>query len=667
MLAQLTSAVLEWVTANPGWVGLCIFLVAAWESMIVVGVMVPGAILMFSFGALIGLGYVDFWGACLWAALGAVFGDAFSYWAGWRFQGRLRSIWPLSRYPAMLDQGTLFFHRHGGKSVVFARFFGPLRGAVPAVAGMVEMPLGRFMLINILSALLWAPITLMFGMVFAASLELAAQVAWRLMVLLGLFALLLYLSWWLVQRTLVFLQPRAGRWLVALVGWSRGHPLLERVVGPLLDPGAREWQSIVTIALLILSAAVLAQLVGIASNETLPTAVDRGVFLFLQDLRTPQADRLLLRLSDLGGLQVLIPLTATVGLYLLARHQLLALGHWLLAVTAGLVFFNAFKVLFQVPRPAEQLLTFSFPSGHATMSVVVYGFLAVLVARDTVPQWRWVPYGVATVLAVGIGFSRLYLGVHWLADVLAGWSLGLFWVVLIGVAYRSRPASSIGRTALLGVSLPTLVLVAAVMAGDPQARLERHRPLPVLATLSEASWWETDWEGLRLLDRENDHDQLLDLQFAGDLRSLAERLLAQGWQWAEPMQVTDLLYFLSPEVNVNTLPVLPQVRQGRDETLRLMRSDGAQHRWVLRFWDAGVRLEDSRPLWVGSVERQQLQRRLDFFTLTQPTTADRLPPGLPGEALNGLRCQRVVTEDAPLLLISDQSPSPGLDRKQHAC
>jgi len=667
MLEELVQPVLDWVAAHPRWVGSLVFVVAAWESMIVLGMLVPGAMLMFAFGALIGLGYLDFWSACVWAACGAVVGDAFSYWAGHYFKDRLVRIWPLSRYPGMLDQGTAFFRKHGGKSVVFARFFGPLRGAVPAVAGMLGMSLWRFMLINLISAILWAPFTLMLGMVFAASLELAAQVAWRLMVLLLVLAVVLYVSWQLALAVMRFLQPRAGRWLARLVRWSEGRRLMGPLMVSLLVPGEKEFRGIVIVALVLLSGAVLVQLGGIAVNETLPTALDRAVFLFLQDLRTPQADRLLLVVSDLGGFQVLIPLTATVGLYLLARHNLLALGHWLLAIGAGLVFFNAFKFLFQVERPSPALITFSFPSGHATMSVVAYGFLAVLVARDTAQQWRWVPYGIATLLAVGIGFTRIYLGVHWLTDVVAGWCLGLLWVVLLGVTYRTRPAPDVGRMLLLGVTGPALALIVAVMAGDVQERLTRYRPAPVLARVEEPVWWGSAWQSLPALLQEEEDRRLLTLQYAGDLETLVTGLWRHGWQSAQPLNLSGMLYFLSPEVNLSSLPVLPQVRGGRDEALTLIRPDGEQRRWVLRFWDAGVRLTDDRPLWVGSLQLQRLSRRLDFLTLTVPAVDVPVPPSLLNPALASLHCRRLGTTDPPTLLVSDRHLETGENRENDSC
>ena len=68
-----------------------------------------------------------------------------------------------------------FFEKYGGKSVAFGRFVGPMRAVIPLVAGMMGMPTGRFLAANILSAIVWAPVYLLPGIVFGASLELAAE------------------------------------------------------------------------------------------------------------------------------------------------------------------------------------------------------------------------------------------------------------------------------------------------------------------------------------------------------------------------------------------------------------------------------------------------------------------------------------------------------------
>ena len=76
--------------------------------------------------------------------LGALVGDATSYWIGHRWGQQLRTVWPFRKYPQLLDRGELLFRRNAWKSIFIARFVGPIRPFVPAVAGISRMPLRRY-------------------------------------------------------------------------------------------------------------------------------------------------------------------------------------------------------------------------------------------------------------------------------------------------------------------------------------------------------------------------------------------------------------------------------------------------------------------------------------------------------------------------------------------
>ena len=172
--------VLDWIARHPELAGLFVFLVAAGESLALVGIVVPGVVFMLGIGALVGLNAIDLWQALFWAAAGAVVGDWLSYWLGRHFDQQLRHVWPLSRYPKLIPRGEKFFERHGGASIFFGRFVGPLRPIVPAVAGIMHMPQGKFYVINVVSAILWAPVVILPGVAFGESIQLANEVFFRL-------------------------------------------------------------------------------------------------------------------------------------------------------------------------------------------------------------------------------------------------------------------------------------------------------------------------------------------------------------------------------------------------------------------------------------------------------------------------------------------------------
>jgi undecaprenyl-diphosphatase len=153
-------------------------------------------------------------------------------------------------------------------------------------------------------------------------------------------------------------------------------------------------------------------------------------------------------LTSLGSVSVLLLVVlAVVGFLALAglwRHLALVLG----ASIGGVLLMMVLKRGFDRPRPTvvPQLVvetTASFPSGHAMMSAVIYLTLGTLVAQ-LCPRWRERLYvmTVAGVLTVLIGLTRLYLGVHYPTDVLAGWSVGLAWALASGLTARALRSRS---------------------------------------------------------------------------------------------------------------------------------------------------------------------------------------------------------------------------------
>jgi undecaprenyl-diphosphatase len=150
-------------------------------------------------------------------------------------------------------------------------------------------------------------------------------------------------------------------------------------------------------------------------------------------------------LTGIGGPVGLSLLTAVIAGYLWLDRRFGLLTFLLASVASGTALSLVLKALFHRPRPAivphlSDIATASFPSGHAMLSSVVYLTLAAALAR-TAPSTKLKCYylGVAVALTGLIGCSRVYLGVHYPTDVLAGWSLGSAWVVICClVAYFLR-------------------------------------------------------------------------------------------------------------------------------------------------------------------------------------------------------------------------------------
>jgi membrane-associated phospholipid phosphatase len=167
-------------------------------------------------------------------------------------------------------------------------------------------------------------------------------------------------------------------------------------------------------------------------------AFDRPVMMWLHGNASPGLTALMEGLTQLGGL-VVVPVVATIAAVVLWRRGLRRGATVLAAAVIGSTLLNAaLKAVFRRARPDfwEHLVTensYSFPSGHAMASMAVAAAVVVLTWRT---RWRWtaVAAGAAYVLAVGV--SRMYLGVHFPSDILAGWSVSVAWVAVVVVVLR---------------------------------------------------------------------------------------------------------------------------------------------------------------------------------------------------------------------------------------
>ena len=645
MQSEFVTALFAWVADHPGWMSAFIFTSAMAESLTIVGVIIPGALVMFSLGALIGLGRIDFWTAYWWSTWGAIIGDAISFWIGRVFHQRIRRLWPFTKHPEMITRSEEFFRKHGGKSVLFGRFFGPVRGTIPTVAGMMDMAWRNFMIANVVSGILWAPVYLLPGMAFGASLEIASRVAGRLAALIVILLVVLWGTAWLVKHLVRLFQAHATDWLQRFYQWSQGRRFIGPISASLLDPAQGELRGLATLAVLLLGGVVLISLSLSAAGQKLPSGLDLTLYHFFQDLRTPWADALMVFTAELGDYPVTLPLSLTVFGWLLWRRNSSAAWHWLAALGFGMATNLLFKGLLPVASPAETaqgLMGYSFPSSHATFSTLVFGFLAVLIARELPLARRWMVYLATAFIIVPIAFARLYLGVHWLTDTLAGLCLGLIWVTALGVAYSRHPgSSSIHWRGLLAYSVIALLITDLLHVSlDFRTDLQRYQPQTVLKTLPQAAWRQNGWRHLpqQRKDFRGNRRQDFVLQWAGTREDLEQRLRDAGWRPAPP-SLRSMLLWLSPQVALHELPVLPQIHDGREDALRLAYYGADPHsRWVLRFWDVGVRLQEGDlPVWAGSVSQQKLEPRMNLFTFAVDDPQTRAPADLLEPAWRGLK------------------------------
>lgn len=265
----------------------------------------------------------------------------------------------------------------------------------------------------------------------------------------------------------------------------------------------------------------------------------------------------MIAITELGDTVVVIAVTIIVFLWLAWKRAWRTAVYWLAAIAGASVLNTAIKVAMHRARPDELLYSgwsaFSFPSGHSTINMVLYGFLAFLVARELRPALRApVALGAATLVFL-IAFSRLYLGAHWLSDVLGGLAFGSAWLALLGLFYLRRQTDSIGPAKLLSVGCVALVLVGGFHVYRNHAMdTQRYAVETATPSTTIAVWWASDWQQLpaRRIDLTGETQEPLTFQWAGSLQDLQDVLSRKGWQASASWGPLSALTWLTGSVSV---------------------------------------------------------------------------------------------------------------------
>jgi membrane-associated phospholipid phosphatase len=189
--------------------------------------------------------------------------------------------------------------------------------------------------------------------------------------------------------------------------------------------------------------ATLGEISGNVINKKPLTITDARFSMWLHAHGSPLLTRAMFVATSFGSTVLVSCISIAVGLYLLWRRRLFWLAALVLSVPGGALLNRFLKYVFQRPRPhfddpILRLTSYSFPSGHTMMATVLYGVLAAyLISRTESFGMRVVVILSAIVLIATVGFSRIYLGAHYLSDVLGAMAEGLAWLSLCLTAVYS--------------------------------------------------------------------------------------------------------------------------------------------------------------------------------------------------------------------------------------
>jgi undecaprenyl-diphosphatase len=450
-LPNLEKAIEDVGTALGPWTYALVGLSAFLETGAFVGLVAPGETVLLVGGVVAGQGRISILAviAIAWAA--AVAGDAASFFLGRRLgrQFLVRHGSKVRITEERLRQVEGFFDRHGGPTILIGRFVSLVRAVAPFIAGSSKMSYARFLPYDVLGAGLWAAALLLLGYAFWHSLATALEIAQRGALALGIVVAVgvgLFVAWrhWRQpenrERTRAWIDEQARRPAVAPVVAAL-RPAWRRLVGTLrflwrrLTPGRLGLELTSQAAVLGVGAFVfIALLASVDSGSAInfdPHALDVG-----DEVQTGWLTAVTKAVSDLGSLPVVGAVVVAGIAFLASRRDVIQIAAIATASVLTYAAVHVVKAAEDRPRPPGGLVEVTgsaFPSAHAAYAVA-YVAVAVAVAR-VVPHWagRTALVGAAVALAVAVGLSRVYLRVHYLSDVLAGWGLSAAIFALCGM------------------------------------------------------------------------------------------------------------------------------------------------------------------------------------------------------------------------------------------
>ncbi len=604
-----------WLYDHPHYALLIAFLISFAESLAIIGSIIPGSVTMTALGILAGAGVMRIDLTLVAATLGAIAGDGASYMLGYFYSDRLTKMWPFKRYPSWLNYGKEYFERHGGKSVLIGRFIGPLRSIIPVIAGMMHMGHLRFYVANIISAIIWAFLYVMPGVLIgAASAELSPEIATRLFIII----LVILGAIWLISMGLKWLFVRLNRlmtihfqtfWL-----WAVHQTYIKKIAKPLTPPNEKNhYATAILFLLFVLSSLLFLLIAGLVFNNALLGTINQSTNLFFQSLRTNSFDAFFIILSQLSSPLTLITLFLAVVLAIIYYRDWRSLGYWLSLCLFSALILVALDILIESPRP-QGILNInpgsSFPMTGLTL-ITAFG-VSFFLYINSFSQSRFkhaINIAIASCLVL-VGLSSLYLGDNWLSDIFGAFLCGLSLSLGHWLFYRRfKPGPHYQPIVPLAI-LTLLLLATSISSFLNYKNLARgHQPYFANYVMTDDSWWNQTKPLLPIYrtNRIGNRTSLFNIQYAGSITHLENALTLFGWQRQKDSLLNAIFTRVSAPSSSPDLPLMSQLYINKKPILVMTyEPKNGKPVQVLRIWRSNYNLDHfKQPIWLGSIHPRE--------------------------------------------------------------
>jgi membrane protein DedA with SNARE-associated domain/membrane-associated phospholipid phosphatase len=603
------------------------------ESLPFVGLAFPGTVLIFLFGFFSSQGYLHFNVLIGYVMIGAMLGDGVGYWLGLRGKELFKEGNRILR-PSHLKKGEEFFRAHGEKSIFLGRFVGPLRPIIPFVAGLSGMGTTRFLVWDAVAAFLWSWSHLTIGYFFGGAAAIIETWFTRASAFLLILAAVFILLWFVAKQLRPFFRMAKsvlrsmGRAIMEnpdVHGFLDRHPALSRFLKRRFDRKRFSGLpltlfSIAAIYLLFLLSGVVE---GVVTAEPI-ISVDARVANLMFAFRDVGFVRGFLWITLFARRDTVIVLAIVVAALSILWSRRSYVVPFLVTLAGSQLFASLGKRLVHRPRPSIAYYvepSFSFPSGHATLSIALYGFIAYILLRNVKRKRRYRTLILFFTLAIVflVGLSRIYLGVHFLSDVWSGYLLGALWLI-IGISIhesgnRKRKDAKVhvrmerGRLRSVTAAIFAIPVLWYGFQGlrydPPRVMVDRTMETEVTDDVVET----IDRLGLPKYSETFSGTHQEPMSFfviANDDAAFVETMERSGWMLSDPVTVANMTTLAGASLMKTSYPRAPMtpsfwnthVHDFGFQKQTSVRNVHARHH--ARFWKTPIRTQDGGTVYAGT-------------------------------------------------------------------
>jgi len=442
------DALIPILTKLQNYIYLLVFLNSLIESLAFIGLFFPGTWINILIGFLAANGQFDLYLLIFFACLAGILGDSLSYYLGRKATKIFKPENKIlnSNY---LIKGQVFFKKHGNKSIFLSKFSGPLRPIIPFAAGMLGMKKNKFLIWDIFSAICWSFCYLFLGcflgqvwLILTAYSTRASLFLLAIIIFLVLYFLLEEIVLKEGRKLLLFLKSILFSVTQAItknpevINMLKDHPL---VFGFLKKRLNRKKFSGLPLTLFTLAFLYVIFLFLDIIKAVIKSAPITGADIRIENLlfvfRQARLAKVFTWITILGQWEFCLSLIILITLLFWLWHKKNYILPFWITLLGTEIFVFLGKIALKRPRPEDVALylekSASFPSGHAALAMALYGFLIYFAWRH-LKTWKnklnALFAGILIIMA--IGFSRLYLGLHYLSDVLGGYLIALLWLII---------------------------------------------------------------------------------------------------------------------------------------------------------------------------------------------------------------------------------------------